>query len=133
MFPCVCKIIPTCIFNKHAPIIFGVHIEEGILRKGTPICIPSADCIEICFIKSIEKNHKEIEEAKVGDDVCISIFQKEDKQQYSYGRHFTYDNKLYSKISRESINAMKELYPELIGQKEIFKLIKKLKKEFGII
>ena len=104
-----------------------------MLKKGTPICIPSADGIEIGLVKSIEKNHKEVEEAKIGDEVCISIVQKEDKQQYSYGRHFTSDDKLYSKISRESIDAMKELYPEIIGKKEIFKLIKKLKKEFGII
>jgi translation initiation factor 5B len=133
VFPCICRILPTFIFNKHDPIIIGVHIEEGVLKKGTPICIPSADGIEIGLIKSIEKNHKELEEATVGDEVCISIIQKENKQQYSYSRHFTFENKLYSKISRESIDAIKDLYPEFVNQKEIFKLIKKLKKEFGII
>ena len=133
VFPCICRILPACIFNKHAPIIIGVHIEDGILKKGTPICIPSKDGIEIGMIKSIEKNHKDVEEAKSGDEVCISIVQKEDKQQYSYGRHFESDDKLYSKISRESIDALKELYPEIVTQRDIFKLIKRLKKEFGII
>ena len=47
-----------------------------ILKKRTLICIPSKSCIEIGTIKSIEKNNKAIEEAKMGDDVCVSIVSK---------------------------------------------------------
>ena len=50
---------------------------------------------------SIEKDHLQLEEAKAGDDVCIEIKQSEDKQQYSYERHFTIEDKLYSKVKEE--------------------------------
>lgn len=130
VFPCIMSILPTCIFNKQSPIILGVHIDKGILRKNTPIHVNSCD---IGRVKSIEKNNKAIDEAKVGDDVCIMIEQKENLQQYLYGRHFTHKDLLYSKITRESIDAMKELYPTILEQPTIFKLMKQLKVKFDII
>jgi len=83
-------------------------------------------------VSGIEKDHNQLEEAKAGEDVCINIVQPEDKQQYSYDRHFKSEDKLYSKITRESINALVAHFPQIVAQKEIYKLIKKLKKEFGI-
>lgn len=41
VFPCVLRIMPTCVFNKKDPIVVGVEIAEGIARIGTPICVPS--------------------------------------------------------------------------------------------
>lgn len=32
VFPCVLKIIPTCIFNKKDPIVLGVEVVEGIAK-----------------------------------------------------------------------------------------------------
>jgi translation initiation factor 5B len=32
VFPCILKIIPTCIFNKKDPIVLGVEIAEGVAR-----------------------------------------------------------------------------------------------------
>jgi len=32
VFPCVLKIIPSCVFNKKDPIILGVDILKGILK-----------------------------------------------------------------------------------------------------
>jgi translation initiation factor 5B len=41
VFPCILTILPNCIFHQYRPIILGVHIDEGVLKRGTPICIPS--------------------------------------------------------------------------------------------
>ena len=41
VFPCVLKILPTCIFNQKDPIILGVEVVEGIAKVGTPICVPT--------------------------------------------------------------------------------------------
>lgn len=43
VFPCILRIYEEYIFNKRNPIILGVHVEDGILKVGTPICVPSKD------------------------------------------------------------------------------------------
>ena len=32
VFPCILKILPTCIFNKKDPIVLGVDVIEGIAK-----------------------------------------------------------------------------------------------------
>src|SRR4051812_24240377 len=39
VYPCVCKIIPTAIFNKRDPIVVGLDVVEGKLKVGTPLCV----------------------------------------------------------------------------------------------
>lgn len=48
---------------------------------------------------SIEKDHNPIDEAVVGDDVCIEIVQAPEKQQYMFGRQFDETDHLYSKVA----------------------------------
>jgi len=89
--------------------------------------------LEIGTIVGIEKDHIAIQEAKAGEDVAIEIRQPIDKQQYSYGRHFTEVDQLVSKITRESLNALVQHFPTICEQREIYKLLKKMKKIFGIV
>lgn len=35
VFPCILKIMPTCVFNKKDPIVLGVEVEEGIAKVRT--------------------------------------------------------------------------------------------------
>ena len=41
VFPCVLKIMPTCVFNKKDPIVLGVEVVDGIAKIGTPLCVPT--------------------------------------------------------------------------------------------
>lgn len=41
VFPCKLRILPQFIFNSRDPIVMGVSIEAGVLRQGTPLCVPS--------------------------------------------------------------------------------------------
>jgi translation initiation factor IF-2 len=43
VFPCQLKILSQYVFNKRDPIICGVRVENGFIRLGTPICVPSRD------------------------------------------------------------------------------------------
>ena len=40
IFPCILSVLPQYVFNKKDPIVFGVVVEEGILKVGTPLCVP---------------------------------------------------------------------------------------------
>ncbi|KAK6923409.1 Translation initiation factor IF- 2, domain 3 [Dillenia turbinata] len=111
VFPCVLKIIPNCVFNKKDPIVLGVDVLEGIVKVGTPICVPSNDFICIGKIASIENNHKPVDRAKKGDKVAIKIIgSSSEEQQRSFGRHFDIDDELVSQISRRSIDVLKANY-----------------------
>ena len=41
VFPCVLRILPQYVFNRADPIIIGVDIVDGLVRAGTPLCVPS--------------------------------------------------------------------------------------------
>jgi translation initiation factor IF-2 len=59
--------------SQRDPIILGCHVECGIVRIGVKVCIPSKQNLVIGEITSIEKNNKEQESAKKGEDVAIRI------------------------------------------------------------
>ena len=43
VFPCKLRMLPNCIFNSRDPIVAGVVVEAGIVRPGTPLCVPSKE------------------------------------------------------------------------------------------
>lgn len=43
VFPCKVRILPQFVFNSRDPIVVGVMIEAGIIKEGTPICVPSKE------------------------------------------------------------------------------------------
>lgn len=60
-------------------------------------------------VTSIENNHKEVTSAKKGSSVAIKIV-NESNPTMMYGRQFDHNTSLYSKISRASINALKDFF-----------------------
>jgi len=132
IFPCKLKIIPTAIFNKRDPIIIGVSVEAGILRLGTPLCVPSKEFVEIGIVTSLEFDHKEVDMAKKGVEVCIKIEVSGGDSGKYYGRQFEYPDEIVSKISRESINACKDYFRDDLSKGD-WKLMAELKKLFEIL
>jgi len=132
IFPCVLQILHDHIYKTRNPIVVGVKVEEGILRKGTPIVVPSQNKIELGVVQGIQREHTEIEEAVVGDEVSVEIVPAAYAQKFMYGRQFTDKDRLVSALTRHSIDALKESHPEVCKQREIFKLIQQLKLLLGI-
>ncbi|AQK92576.1 eukaryotic translation initiation factor 2 (eIF-2) family protein [Zea mays] len=127
VFPCVLKIMPNCVFNKKDPIVLGVDVLEGIAKVGTPLCIPSKEFIDIGKIASVEINHKQVDMATKGQKVAIKIIaNNSDEQQRSFGRHFDMEDELVSRISRRSIDILKQNYREDLTTED-WKLVVKLK------
>ncbi|CAG9762807.1 unnamed protein product [Ceutorhynchus assimilis] len=43
VFPCRLRVLPQFIFNSRDPIVCGVMVEAGIVKEGTPLCVPSKE------------------------------------------------------------------------------------------
>ncbi|KAI9491052.1 P-loop containing nucleoside triphosphate hydrolase protein [Zychaea mexicana] len=140
VFPCVLKMVPGAIFMKKNPIVMGVDIVEGQLRIGTPICVvrPNAEgvreVVRIGKVTSIEKDHKSLDvvrKGSAGAGVAIKIEQPVHENPLTYGRHFDDTDEYYSKISRQSIDILKESFRKDMS-KEDWALVVKLKKILGV-
>ncbi|KAI8012969.1 Eukaryotic translation initiation factor 5B [Camellia lanceoleosa] len=132
VFPCILKIMPTCVFNKKDPIVLGVDVLEGIAKVGTPICIPQKEFIDIGRIASIENNHKPVDYAKKGQKVAIKLVgSNTEEQQKMFGRHFEIEHELVSHISRRSIDVLQTNYRDDLSLEE-WKLVVTLKSLFKI-
>lgn len=127
VFPCVLKQVE--VFNKKDPIIIGVDVVRGVLKIGTPVCVPTKGNLKIGIVEGIQANHKAIKEAtrKTGS-VAIRI--KADNS-ILHGRHFEQADDLVSMLTRESIDALKLYFRDEMG-KDDWELVRLLKSTFGI-
>lgn len=128
IFPCELSIVNDCVFNKKDPIVIGVKVDCGILKIGTPLYIPEKS-LKIGNVVSILLNKKTCEKAKKGDEVSIKIC---GEPHITFGRHFDFNQKIYSKITRESIDVLKEYFRSELTMED-WKLVVQLKKIYNII
>lgn len=132
IFPCVLKIIQT--FRVKDPIILGVDILGGVLKIGTPLCVPEKGNLIIGKVQSIEFNKKPLTEARSSTgSVAIKISHMNSEQQgYSVGKNFEENNQVTSWLTRDSIDALKEYFMDQMTMDD-WKLAKVLKTTYGII
>ena len=132
MFPCRLKIMPDNIFNTRDPIVMGVDVIDGILKVGTKICVPGKEHVEIGIVHGIELNHKAVEFARKGAAVCVKLVPVPGQAPKMFDRHFTKDDELVSKISRQSIDVLKDYFRDEMTPED-WRLVKALKKVFDIM
>lgn len=131
VFPSIIKILPQHVFNQKDPIIMGVEVVEGILKVGTPLCVPALGGLHVGKVDSIESNGREQETARKGASVAVKIV-NESNPNITYGRQFDASHMLYSTLTRASIDALKENFKDQL-ENEDWRLVVKLKKVFNII
>jgi translation initiation factor 5B len=129
------------VFNKRDPIILGVDVVDGTLRPGTPICVVNVDpntkqreIITLGRVTSIEQNHKSVDIVKKGQTqagVAIKIENASYESPKMFGRHFNEQSELYSRITRQSIDILKESFRNDLSKEE-WALVVKLKKILDI-
>lgn len=132
VFPCKLKVLPQFVFNSRDPIVMGVMVESGIVKEGTPICVPSKEFVDLGIVTSIENNHKTVETARKGQEICIKIEPIPGDAPKMFGRHFDEKDMLVSKISRQSIDACKDHFRDDL-MKTDWQLMVELKKLFEIL
>lgn len=132
VFPCKLKILPQFVFNSRDPIVMGVIVEAGIVKEGTPICVPTKEFVELGIVTSIESNHKTVESARKGQEICIKIEPLPSEAPKMFGRHFDDKDMLVSKITRQSIDACKDYFRDDLLKTD-WQLMVELKKLFEIL
>lgn len=131
VFPSIIKILPQHIFNQKDPIIVGAEVVEGILKVGTPLCVPALGGLFVGKVESIENNGRIQETARKGVSVAVKIV-NEGNPTLTYGRQFDASHMLYSQLSRASIDALKAHFKDELDTDD-WRLVVKLKKVFNII
>jgi translation initiation factor 5B len=132
IFPCKLKILPNCVFKTRDPIVVGVKVEGGLVKVGTPLTVPSKNFCDIGIVSSMEANHKPVDVVKKGAEVCLKIDPIPGEAPRLLGRHFDEADLIVSKISRQSIDAVKDYFREDL-QKGDWQLMVELKKQFQIL
>ncbi len=143
VFPCICEVSsPEHVYCRGGggdPIIVGLLVKEGTLKRGTPLCVerrgqkdPTTGLqayLDIGRISSIEKDRKPVDEAKAGQAVACKI---DAVTSILFGRQFDHTYPLYSRVSRKSIDAIKDFFKEDLS-KEDWQLLIRLKKMYGVL
>ena len=89
VFPCKLRVMPDKVFVKRSGLIMsGVIVEAGVVKTGTPICVPSKDFIDVGVVTSLQFNNKEVETARKGEEVCVKIDSVPGEAPKMFGRHF---------------------------------------------
>ena len=143
VFPCVCEISSPehvwCRGGGGDPILVGMTVMQGTLRRGTPICVerkgmkdPTTGLqayLDIGRVVSLEINRKQADMAKQGQTAAVKI---DAVTSIQFGRQFDHTYQLYSRVTRRSIDALKEFFKEECERSD-WDLLIKLKKQFGVI
>ena len=142
VFPCICEITSPehvwCRGGGGDPILMGMQVKEGVLKRGTPVCVERRgqkeanglqSYLDIGRVMSLEVNRKAVEQVKAGQSASVKI---DAVTSVVFGRQFDHTYTFYSRVSRRSIDALKEFFKEDLG-KEDWILLSKLRKQFGVI
>jgi len=143
VFPVICEISSPehvwCRGGGGDPILVGLNIREGTLKRGTPLCVerrgqkdPETGMqayLDIGRVMSMEKDRKPTDVAKAGVSVSCKI---DAVTSIMYGRQFDHTYPLYARVTRKSIDAIKDFFKEDLN-KDDWALLLRLKKQFGVI
>ena len=122
------SIEPNCVFRSSDPIVVGIKVIQGELKKGTPICVvtnkKTIDLGKVFQIKTPQGDS--VESIPQGDVASIELRGSKRK----VGIHFKETEMLYSKITRHTLDLLKKHCKATLTKtdvKAIIELKKKLK------
>lgn len=132
VFPVELSIVPKCIFNARSPLVIGVEVLEGVLKTGTPLCVfRESETVRLGTVTSIERNKDIVDRATKGQKVAIKIEAKTLAPRM-FGRHFEQDDLLYSFVTRDSIDILKQYFADELTE-DLLRLLVRLKNKFDIM
>jgi translation initiation factor 5B len=64
VFPCILEVVRGAVFNSRQPIVIGVTVKAGVLKIGSPLCVPDkaviiiSHLIYIIFVEHEDRSHR---------------------------------------------------------------------------
>jgi translation initiation factor 5B len=98
IFPAKLLILPDCVFRQNNPAVVGVRILSGKLRNGVGLI--RKDGKKVGQLKTIQHRKENIQEAKAGDEVAISI------DGATVGRQFDVNDELLVNIPERHVKVL---------------------------
>ena len=98
IFPAKLVVLPDCVFRQNNPAVVGVRILSGKLRNGVNLI--RKDGKKVGQLKSIQLRKENIQEAKAGDEVAISI------DGATVGRQFDVNDELLVNIPERHVKVL---------------------------
>lgn len=112
VWPCKLSMLEQFILVKGGSthLLMGCKVTGGSLKLGTPVVALTAGGtkrVELGDVVSMQRNHKEVTEAKLGDQICIKF---SNPHHFNYGRQFTHTDPLVSLVTPDSVRALIKHY-----------------------
>jgi len=128
VFPCILEIVPNCVFTKRSPLVLGVKVEEGTLRVGTPLAVVrEGEVVGIGKIASVLEDTKQnprTDKIPQGGRASIKVEVGAGAAPVIVGKKFLETDKIYSRLTRESIDILKESFKDALSKEEWMAVIK---------
>ncbi len=102
---------PGYVFRRSDPAIVGVDVLGGILRPKAPLMGKNGK--PVGTVKEIQKDKKSVQEAKLGDELAVSI------DGPMVGRHIQEGDVLYTDVPRDHVLALKRDLRDLLSGDEL--------------
>jgi len=120
ILPGAIRILPGYVFRRSNPVIVGVEILEGRIRRGAPLM--REDGKKIGEIMQIQEHGKPLNEAEKGMAVAISI-----RGKVMVGRQINEGDILYVDVPLDHVDILLSKFKEDLSDSEI-ELLKKIRK-----
>ncbi|KAF4662278.1 hypothetical protein FOL47_006332 [Perkinsus chesapeaki] len=133
VFPCVVSLVPSLILSRKPPFHFGLYVEEGVLRVGTPLCVASKKHTQLGKVISLKSasGDRSVDEATAGDTVVVRLSTPQNNVWFGSGGGLEEQSKIVSYITRESIDFLKTYHRDAVKLQD-WDLVVRLKKLFDI-
>ena len=122
-------VLPTFVFRKSKPAVFGVRILAGRIKRGYPVV--TVDGERIGMIMQIQDQGESIEEAALGREVAVSM------KEPTVGRSFNEGDVLYIAVPENDAQALVTNYRTALSRdeeealRELIEVMRKVSPSWG--
>jgi translation initiation factor 5B len=122
-------VLPTYVFRKSKPAVFGVRVLAGRIRQGYPMI--RGDGQRVGTVMQIQDQGQSIEEATIGMEVAVSM------REPTIGRSFDEGDVLYVAVPEGDAQTLLTKYQSMLSQddlevlKELIEVMRKVSPGWG--